>query len=447
MQHSNEQSNHFFRNILTAATAVGALLVANVPFNSGATAEVEAVAPLPGDRECHSVLERQPDGSYSLIEHCEEVPVYTVPTLPDFPRPEKIKANTSRCFPIKAPGVGQYDVNINLAVVDPSRAGFATVYSPDSHVDPTSYSSINFDAGETTSNAARVPITAEMVDGEPTGAACVYSMSLTDVVVDVVSFEESQTTRAASEDGAAVRVFDSREKNLQTNGDPVNAGQTVCVEVGHPGELAIINAAVDNPLKPGYLTVHSSIANPTATANVNFDMGETVSNLTKTVVGEDGKICATPLVTTDVVLDVLGYKVPDSFEVLADDGSAVRLVDSRTLGQKIPAGQMLCIETGWPDAFVDINVAVTEPEAAGFFNAHLEDRLWGLASSGNFAAGETTSNRVIASTDSKGVTCVTSNQPTHIVVDAIVVYEEGVVIHPPIGSDGRPLDTRTDAVF
>ncbi len=445
MQHSNEQSNHFVRNIFAAATAVGALLAPTLPFTSGETREVSAAAPMPEDRVCHSELVRDAGGLYRLVEICEEVPDYTPPTLPDFPKPERIKAKGSRCVPITMPNVGQYKVNLNLAVADPSAAGYATVYKPGA--DPTKTASINYAKGETKSNGAQVEVDAEMVEGKPTGAICVYTYSETDIILDIGSYSSVDSTQSAGEDGAAVRIFDSREKNSFTSGEPVKAGQTVCMDVGHPGQLAIVNAAVDNPAKAGYLTIHNSAANPTATANANFAAGETTSNSASVIVGEDGKLCATPSVATDVILDLSAFMLPDSFKPFNEQGNAVRLVDSRTLGPKVPAGQMLCFETGEPNSFVDLNVAVTEPEKAGFFNVHINGEPWGTTSSGNYSADETTSNRVIARTDSEGKACVTSYQPTHIVVDANVAYQGDSVKSFPFSFVRRILDSRTDPVY
>lgn len=445
MQHSNEQSNHFFRNLVTAATAVGAMLVPQLPFMSGEAHEASAAAPMPGDRECHSKLVQLPGGLYQIVEICEEVPVHTVPTLPDFPRPERVKARQSRCVPIAMPSVGEFNVNLNVAVADPSAAGYATVYKPGA--DPTKTASINYAKGETKSNGAQVEVDAEMVDGEPTGAICVYTYSEADIIVDVGSYSSADNTQSAEEKGKAVRVFDSREKNPYTDGNPLGAGQTVCVDVGHPGELAVLNAAVDNPAKAGFLTIHSSTANPAATANANFNAGETTSNSASVIVGKDGKVCATPSVSTEVILDLSGFMSPDSFKPFSENGNAVRLVDSRTLGAKIPSEQMLCFETGEPNSFVDLNVAVTEPEKAGFFNAHRPGEPWGMNSSGNYSEGETTSNRVITQTDSEGKACITSNQPAHFVVDANVIYKDDSLKAFPFNFVRRILDSRTDPVY
>ncbi len=73
-------------------------------------------------------------------------------------------------------------VALNVTVTSPAGAGFVTVYPCDAPRPPTS--NLNFVAGDTVANAAMVRPGAD-------GTVCVYTMSDTEVIVDVVGAQSA----------------------------------------------------------------------------------------------------------------------------------------------------------------------------------------------------------------------------------------------------------------
>jgi hypothetical protein len=73
------------------------------------------------------------------------------------------------------PAVGVGGVSLNVTAVDPSTDGFVTVY-PCTARDEVS--NLNYVAGQTVANAVLTPVSAD-------GTICLFSMSATDLVVDV----------------------------------------------------------------------------------------------------------------------------------------------------------------------------------------------------------------------------------------------------------------------
>jgi len=73
-------------------------------------------------------------------------------------------------------------VALNVTVTTPATAGFLTVYTCDTPRPPTS--SLNFVAGATVANSV-------MVRPADDGTVCVYTMSDTDVIVDVIGAQSA----------------------------------------------------------------------------------------------------------------------------------------------------------------------------------------------------------------------------------------------------------------
>ena len=64
-----------------------------------------------------------------------------------------------------------------------------------------------------------------------------------------------------------------------------------------------LNVAVTNPAAAGFVTVYPC-GNRPFTANVNYSLGETMSNGVIVPVSSDGTICFYSLVPTDLVVDI-----------------------------------------------------------------------------------------------------------------------------------------------
>jgi 2',3'-cyclic-nucleotide 2'-phosphodiesterase (5'-nucleotidase family) len=203
------------------------------------------------------------------------------------------------------PGANVSAVSLNVAVTNPARAGFVTVYPCGArHL----VSSINFAAGETISNAVVVPVS-------PTGTLCFYSPNPADIVVDVngwfaagsgfrgVTPSRLFDTRPNEPGNAAIAV--AKSKVATTPLEVKVAGLSGLTPETGAGAV-VLNVAITNPAAAGFVTVYPC-GNRPFTANVNFAAGETVSNAVIAPLSSAGTICFYSLVSTDIVVDINGW--------------------------------------------------------------------------------------------------------------------------------------------
>jgi Fibronectin type III domain len=327
---------------------------------------------------------------------------------------------------VPATGVGA--VSLTITVTDPEFAGFVTAY-PCGVRDFVS--SVNYLAGQTVANAAIVPLSAE-------GTVCFYSFAPTDIVVDINGWFAAGRGFTGI---APKRVFDTRPDSspdaLQTvQKTPVTAGSFVKVNVtnmaGVPatGVGAVsLNVGVDKAGAAGFITVY-----PCGTldlvSSVNFDAGQTVSNAVIATVPADGNICFYSSVTTDVIVDINGWFATGSdfngvspvrvFDTRTDQPDGVRAVAKTKVGGATTLEVQVTDIAGLVPAggvsAVSLNVAVTNPDAAGFLTVYpCGERM--NVSSVNYTAGQTVSNAVLVPVSATGSVCFYSLQPTDILVD------------------------------
>jgi hypothetical protein len=193
-----------------------------------------------------------------------------------------------------------------------------------------------------------------------------------------------------------------------------------------------LNVAVTNPVAAGFVTVYPCGTPPFA-ANLNFVAGQTISNAVVAPVSASGTVCFLSSVNADLVVDISGWF--PSGQGLAPVGP-YRLFDTRgaSTNALVPvvmapvADAPLVVQVaGLSDAHgtvtpatgigaVSLNVAVTNPAAAGFVTVYPCGQR-PLVASVNYAKGETRSNSVIAPVSPTGTICFSSLVPTDIVVD------------------------------
>jgi len=149
-------------------------------------------------------------------------------------------------------------------------------------------------------------------------------------------------------------------------------------------------------------------------------------------VSASGSICFYSLVPTDIVVDINGWFPVGSsftpvgpervFDTRGDSSNALVFVPD----QQVSPGNDLVVQVSnlaggvvTPAVglgAVSLNVAVTNPAAAGFVTVYpCANRK--LVASVNFGAGQTVSNAVIAPVSASGSICFYSLVPTDIVVD------------------------------
>ena len=219
---------------------------------------------------------------------------------------------------------------------------------------------------------------------------------------DVAIYTCSSDAPPASSGFTAVgpeRVFDTR-------GESANALVSVPVGRVAPGSPLVVpvaglaggsvtpvsgvgavslNVAVTNPAAAGFVTVFPC-ANRRLVASVNFGAGQTVSNAVVAPVSAAGTVCFFSLVPTDVVVDINGwFAAGSSYSAVGPE----RVFDTRgespgalvpvPLGKVGPGAELGVQVTGLGAAAVtpvsgvgavSLNVAVTNPAAAGFVTVY-----------------------------------------------------------------------------
>ncbi|MEP7203855.1 MAG: hypothetical protein ABI894_14665 [Ilumatobacteraceae bacterium] len=157
--------------------------------------------------------------------------------------------------------------------------------------------------------------------------------------------------------------------------------------------------------------------------------GQTVSNEVMVQPGADGMVCVFTTSATHLVVDLdATYEVGGAshFTALVPG----RLADTR-LSTKVLAGEpvewAVVADDGAPvgTSAVSLNIAVTEPEGAGFLTVYACETAMPLASNLNFAAGQTISNHVTVTLGASGKICVFASRNTNVVIDVEGIYQPG----------------------
>jgi hypothetical protein len=142
--------------------------------------------------------------------------------------------------------------------------------------------------------------------------------------------------------------------------------------------------------------------------------------------GEDGMVCVYTTAATQLVVDL---------DATYDSGGTAtfsafvpgRLADTR-LTAKVLAGQSV----EWTvvgdngaaagTTALSLNIAVSEPETAGYLTVYPCGGEMPWASNLNFAAAQTISNHVTASIGTNGKICVYASSNTNVVIDVEGTY-------------------------
>jgi autotransporter family porin len=162
-------------------------------------------------------------------------------------------------------------------------------------------------------------------------------------------------------------------------------------------------------------------------SNLNFVAGQTVSNEVLVRPGADGAVCVYTTVSTQLVVDLdatFEAEGTASFTPFVAGRLADTRAETKLIGGQVLEYTALAADEDTPAGAtaVTLNVAVTEPEAAGFLTVYPcgSDKPW--ASNLNFAAGQTISNHVTATLGEGGKVCVYSSQTTNVVIDVEGAY-------------------------
>ena len=207
------------------------------------------------------------------------------------------------------PAAGVSAVVVNVTAVNPTSAGFITVWPSGTPRQVTS--NLNFRAGQSIPNLVVVPVGAD-------GKIQLYngSSGTVQLIADVTGYIVGGTPTAPGAVASLppARIMDTRTK--QGASGPVPALGSVSLQVTGQGGVpatgvsaVVVNVTAADPTSAGYITVWPSGGTRQQTSNLNFQAGQSIPNLVIVPVGADGKIQlynGSPG-TVQLIADVTGY--------------------------------------------------------------------------------------------------------------------------------------------
>ena len=192
-------------------------------------------------------------------------------------------------------------VALNVTVVNPSAAGFVTVW-PCGQPRPNA-SNLNFEAGQVVANGVIAPV------GDD-GSVCAFSSVPADLIVDLSGWFPGGTFSGAT----PTRLLDSRSGNAQKLslggvvevpilGNILSGG----VSVPSTAEAVSLNVTVTGTEGSGYLTVWPCGSGRPEASNVNFIENQTVANNVLAPLDDSGKVCVFSSASTHLIVDIAGW--------------------------------------------------------------------------------------------------------------------------------------------
>ncbi len=323
-------------------------------------------------------------------------------------------------------------VALNVTAVDPTAAGFITVW-PCGVARPLA-SNLNYVAGDIVANGVIASV------GSP-GSVCLYSQKETDLIVDIAGWFEGTAYVGAT----PTRLVDTRDGTGGVLGQ-VTASSPMTIQVT---DLLVVNAAgasttipssigavalnvtVVQPSASGFVTLWPCDVSRPLSSNVNYTRSSIVANGVIAPVSAAGTVCLYSQAPTDVIVDLAGWFPGQSFT----GTTPTRLADTRdgTGGRTgaITSADVLSIpihnitlNVGGVNQQVPgtataaaLNVTVVNPTRSGFATVWPCGVSRPLASNLNFTVGQVVANNVVAPVGNDSSVCLFSNVSTDIVVD------------------------------
>jgi hypothetical protein len=211
-------------------------------------------------------------------------------------------------------------VLVNTTAVDTGTPGFITVFPCGEAIPATS--TLNFTAGAIVPNF----VLARIGTG---GQVCVFTMSPTDLVMDVAGYVPAGVDEIVPL-SAPARLLDTRDGT----GGPVSpiGANGRALQVGGIGAIpldasaVIVNLTATLAGLSGFVTAFPCGTPRPLASNVNFVPGGNVANMAIVKLGATGQLCFATNTDVDVIADVSGYLTDDTAITAV---SPVRIYDSR----------------------------------------------------------------------------------------------------------------------
>ncbi|MCX5129983.1 hypothetical protein OG898_28330 [Streptomyces sp. NBC_00193] len=308
-------------------------------------------------------------------------------------------------------------VVLNVTVTNTRGPGHVSVQSDKGLAETVQTSNVNYLAGQSVPNLVIANVGAD-------GFVHLFNggWESVDLLADVTGYF------TASEAGGytalnPTRVLDTRERI----GGRIPEYGTVDVAIAGTGRVpkgataVALNLTVTNPWQSGHLTAYPAGQPVPATSSVNFAPEQTVANSVIVPVGADGKITIRngSWMSTDVVVDVVGYYGADSQAAYVPAWVPYRAMDTRKdkwwadkksgpvparsyLPVYLPHDEDLAPVVGWV-----LNATVTNTTEVGFLSVAADHNQWSdykagtatmperpVSSALNWTAGATVPNLV-----------------------------------------------------
>jgi len=212
----------------------------------------------------------------------------------------------------------------SVAAVNPSAAGFFTVYPCSDRVPNTS--TLNFAAGQTVANTTIAALSGA-------GQLCVWASADADLLVDITGWLSPRGASRLTPIGPR-RVVDTRSG---VGGQRLAAAATTVVDLNDviaAGTSAVaLNVTAVDASEPGFLTVYPCASGVPETSTVNYVAGEARPN--NTIVGvSSGRVCIYSYAATELLVDLVGAFGPSGFAY--QPTAPLRVLDTR--GSSTPRG-------------------------------------------------------------------------------------------------------------
>ncbi len=352
-------------------------------------------------------------------------------------------------------------VALNLTAVTPSAGGYMTVWPCDAPRPEAS--NVNFIAGAVVANGVIAPVSAS-------GKVCIFSNVSSHVLVDISGWFDG----SGSVVGAIPRrTLDTRNgigapkaklragatMTLPTAGASMQRANGTSDTIPANATAVAINVTAVQPSRAGYFTVWPCGAPRPEASNVNFTAGSVVANGVVASLG-NGAICIYSDQESDVLVDVLGWFVPNGASVPYVGAVPQRLVDSRNAiggptGVITPSspravavrGVTLSVNGALQQvpsdaSAVALNVTMTQTQAGGYATVWPCGTTRPEASNVNFGTGATVANGVIAPIGADGSVCLYTSANAHLIVDIAGWFSGGSASSFVGNVPKRLVDTR-----
>jgi hypothetical protein len=288
-------------------------------------------------------------------------------------------------------------------------------------------STLNFTPTDAVANQAIIPL--------DRGDLCLFSSVATDVIIDVnghISSAASQRFTPVT----PVRLLDTRGKV------PLAAGRVVRITVAGGASPAptsaaavAVNLTATRTTQSGWVRAFPCGTPETTVSTLNPRVGHDRANSAIVPTGEDGTICLTGNVTTDVLLDLTGWfgEVPAQQFVpvtpmrLTDTRSSHPLLNGGGSPRMLEAGREFRVQVagarGLPAEAraAKLNLVALDGPAAGWLRIVPCGTGSGVSNL-NFPGVQPVANGTNVVLDATGSVCVTTSTRTHVIVDVTGVW-------------------------